>query len=138
MERHRQFEIGSPVPKIGPRLGIGFNRADQFVDGHRHGTCPNDRTGERSPQKLSKRTTVVLCEQLGEERITNSNSASIASDIEFARRGVVDSIVEEDLDVVGEADHATSSRIEEPITVIEMAEDPARFRSEEEPQEIKE
>ena len=46
-------------------------------------------------------------------------------------------VVEEDLDVVGEADHATSSRIEEPIPLIEMAEDPARFRPEQEPQEIK-
>ena len=93
--------------------------------------------GERPAQKLAERTAIVLREELREEVIANANAAGIAGDVELARRGVADPVVEEDLDVVGEADHATSSRIEEPIPLIEMAEDPARFRPEQEPQEIK-
>src|SRR5918995_1082547 len=98
MKRYRQLKIGAPVTKVGPRLGAGFYRADQFVHGHRHGTCPYDRSRERPVQELAELTAVVLREELREERITYSNTASIAGDVELARRGVADSIVEEDLD----------------------------------------
>src|SRR5215210_3330242 len=137
MKCYRQLEIGAPVAKVGPWLGAGLDRAHELVDGHGHGARPNDRSGERPAHKLTERTVIVLGEEFGEEIITNPNTARIAGDVELTRRGVADPVVEKDLEVVGEADHATSSRIEEPVSFIEMAEDPARFRPEKEPQEIK-
>src|SRR5688500_4422236 len=137
MKRNRQLEIGTPIAQVGPRPGAGLDLAHELVDGDGHGTGANDRSRERPAQKLAERTAIILREELREERIANTNAAGIAGDVKLARRGVADPVVEEDLDVVGEADHAAPSRIEEPISLIEMAEDPARFRPEQEPQQIK-
>src|SRR5688572_12209272 len=55
MERHRQLEIGTPIAQVGPRPGAGLDLAHQLVDGDGHGTGANDRSRERSAQKLAKR-----------------------------------------------------------------------------------
>ncbi|HKG26511.1 MAG TPA: hypothetical protein VKB09_12745, partial [Thermomicrobiales bacterium] len=125
MKRHRQLEIGTPIAQVGPRPGAGLDLAHQLVDSDGHGTGADDRSWERPAQKLAERAAIVLREELREERIANANAAGIAGDIKLARRGVAGPVVEEDLDVIGETDHATSSRIEEPIPLIDMAEDPA-------------
>src|SRR5687768_8054072 len=124
MKCHRQLEVGAPITKVGRSLGTGFDRAHQFVNGDGHGTRPKHRSGERPAQELSERTPLVLREELRKEMIANSNTASIADDVELARRGVADPVVEKDLDVVGEADHTAATRIEESIALIEMAKDP--------------